>query len=193
MAEPGIRGGLRGAAADAPGHAPVRRLRRVSPGRCSSRSARGLGLDDPAAQAADLVAGIPAAGRRPVDRQPARLRRPPARRRPRPARRRWSSSTRAPCRPSGSTGRRSRHGRGAARHVPFLPWGLFLERWPEVSPALRDQSAGGGLSVWVTPLLAAGRRRGRAPPRAGAPGVVVDPRVLAVHAVVLLVGRAAGR
>ncbi len=36
---------------------------------------------------------------------------------------------------------------------PFLPWGLFVERWPEVSGALRDQSAGGGLSVWVTPLL----------------------------------------
>jgi hypothetical protein len=37
--------------------------------------------------------------------------------------------------------------------APFLPWGLFFERWPEVSQALRDQSAGGGLSVWVTPLL----------------------------------------
>ncbi len=37
--------------------------------------------------------------------------------------------------------------------LPLLPWGLFLERWPEVSAALRDQSAGGGLSVWVTPLL----------------------------------------
>jgi hypothetical protein len=37
--------------------------------------------------------------------------------------------------------------------VPFLPWGLFLERWPDVSQALRDQSAGGGLSVWATPLL----------------------------------------
>lgn len=37
--------------------------------------------------------------------------------------------------------------------LPFLPWGLFIERWPEVSRALNDQSAGGGLSVWVTPLL----------------------------------------
>jgi hypothetical protein len=37
--------------------------------------------------------------------------------------------------------------------LPFLPWGLFIERWPDVSRALNDQSAGGGLSVWVTPLL----------------------------------------
>jgi hypothetical protein len=37
--------------------------------------------------------------------------------------------------------------------VPFLPWAQFLDRWPEISQALRDQSAGGGLSVWVTPLL----------------------------------------
>jgi hypothetical protein len=37
--------------------------------------------------------------------------------------------------------------------LPFLPWGLFIERWPDVSRALEDQSAGGGLSVWVTPLL----------------------------------------
>ncbi len=37
--------------------------------------------------------------------------------------------------------------------LPFLPWGLFIERWPEVSRALNDQSAGGGLAVWVTPLL----------------------------------------
>ncbi|MDQ2966272.1 MAG: hypothetical protein M3R57_10535, partial [Chloroflexota bacterium] len=37
--------------------------------------------------------------------------------------------------------------------APFLPWGLFIERWPDVSRALSDQSAGGGLSVWVTPLL----------------------------------------
>ena len=36
---------------------------------------------------------------------------------------------------------------------PFLPWGPFLEQWPEISQALSDQSAGGGLSVWVTPLL----------------------------------------
>ena len=37
--------------------------------------------------------------------------------------------------------------------APFLPWQLFFERWGEVSAALRDQSAGGGFSVWVTPLL----------------------------------------
>ena len=37
--------------------------------------------------------------------------------------------------------------------LPFLPWGLFIERWPDVSRALNNQSAGGGLSVWVTPLL----------------------------------------
>lgn len=37
--------------------------------------------------------------------------------------------------------------------LPFLPWGLFIERWPDVSRALNDQSAGGGLSVWTTPLL----------------------------------------
>jgi hypothetical protein len=36
---------------------------------------------------------------------------------------------------------------------PFLPWGLFIERWPDVSQALNNQSAGGGFSVWVTPLL----------------------------------------
>jgi hypothetical protein len=36
---------------------------------------------------------------------------------------------------------------------PFLPWAQFIERWPDVSRALSDQSAGGGLSVWVTPLL----------------------------------------
>lgn len=40
-----------------------------------------------------------------------------------------------------------------ALSVPFLPWGLFFERWPEASRALNSQSAGGGLSVWVTPLL----------------------------------------
>jgi hypothetical protein len=37
--------------------------------------------------------------------------------------------------------------------TPFLPWQLFVERWGEVSQALRDQSAGGGFSVWVTPIL----------------------------------------
>lgn len=37
--------------------------------------------------------------------------------------------------------------------LPFLPWGLFIERWPDVSRALNNQSAGGGLSVWVTPFL----------------------------------------
>jgi hypothetical protein len=37
--------------------------------------------------------------------------------------------------------------------LPFLPWGLFIERWPDVNRALNNQSAGGGLSVWVTPLL----------------------------------------
>lgn len=37
--------------------------------------------------------------------------------------------------------------------APLLPWGTFLERWPDVSAALNRQSAGGGLSVWVTPLL----------------------------------------
>lgn len=37
--------------------------------------------------------------------------------------------------------------------LPILPWSLFLERWPDVSQALKDQSAGGGLSVWATPLL----------------------------------------
>jgi hypothetical protein len=37
--------------------------------------------------------------------------------------------------------------------VPFLPWALFIERLPDVSRALSVQSAGGGLSVWVTPLL----------------------------------------
>jgi hypothetical protein len=36
---------------------------------------------------------------------------------------------------------------------PLLPWGLFLERWPVVSQAFSDYTAGGGLSVWVTPLL----------------------------------------
>jgi hypothetical protein len=37
--------------------------------------------------------------------------------------------------------------------LPLLPWGMFIERWPDVSRALNNQSAGGGLSVWVTPLL----------------------------------------
>jgi hypothetical protein len=37
--------------------------------------------------------------------------------------------------------------------VPFLPWALFIERWPQVSAALASQSGGGGLSVLATPLL----------------------------------------
>ncbi len=37
--------------------------------------------------------------------------------------------------------------------APFLPWQLFAARWGEVNDALRVQSAGGGFSVWVTPLL----------------------------------------
>jgi hypothetical protein len=37
--------------------------------------------------------------------------------------------------------------------APFLPWALFIERWPQVSAALASQSGGGGLSVWATPLL----------------------------------------
>jgi len=37
--------------------------------------------------------------------------------------------------------------------IPFLPWGLFLERWPQVSAALASQSDGGGLSVLATPIL----------------------------------------
>ena len=37
--------------------------------------------------------------------------------------------------------------------VPFLPWALFVERWPQVSAALASQSGGGGLSVLATPLL----------------------------------------
>ena len=36
---------------------------------------------------------------------------------------------------------------------PFLPWPLFLERWPGVSAALASQSGGGGLSVLATPIL----------------------------------------
>jgi len=37
--------------------------------------------------------------------------------------------------------------------IPILPWGLFLQRWPEVSAALQAQSGGGGLSVLATPIL----------------------------------------
>jgi hypothetical protein len=37
--------------------------------------------------------------------------------------------------------------------APFLPWGQFIDRWPQVSAALASQSGGGGLSVWATPLL----------------------------------------
>ena len=37
--------------------------------------------------------------------------------------------------------------------VPFLPWGAFLERWPQVSAALASQSGGGGLSALATPVL----------------------------------------
>lgn len=37
--------------------------------------------------------------------------------------------------------------------APFLPWGLFFERWPQVSAALASQSGGGGLSALATPLL----------------------------------------
>jgi hypothetical protein len=37
--------------------------------------------------------------------------------------------------------------------APFLPWGLFIERWPQVSAALASQAAGRGYSVWGTPLL----------------------------------------
>lgn len=37
--------------------------------------------------------------------------------------------------------------------APFLPWALFIERWPQVSAALASQSGGGGLSVLATPLL----------------------------------------
>jgi hypothetical protein len=37
--------------------------------------------------------------------------------------------------------------------APFLPWGLFIARWPQVSAALASQAAGGGFSVWATPLL----------------------------------------
>jgi hypothetical protein len=37
--------------------------------------------------------------------------------------------------------------------IPFLPWGLFLERWPAVNAALASQSAGGGLSAMADPWL----------------------------------------
>ena len=37
--------------------------------------------------------------------------------------------------------------------APFLPWALFIERWPQVSAALASQSGGGGLSALATPLL----------------------------------------
>ncbi|HEY3165363.1 MAG TPA: hypothetical protein VGJ71_13435 [Candidatus Limnocylindrales bacterium] len=37
--------------------------------------------------------------------------------------------------------------------VPFLPWSLFLDRWPAVNDALASQSGGGGLSALATPLL----------------------------------------
>jgi len=37
--------------------------------------------------------------------------------------------------------------------APFLPWGQFIDRWPQVSAAHASQSGGGGLSVWATPLL----------------------------------------
>ena len=37
--------------------------------------------------------------------------------------------------------------------LPFLPWTLFFERWPDVSAALASQSGGGGLSVLATPIL----------------------------------------
>jgi hypothetical protein len=37
--------------------------------------------------------------------------------------------------------------------APFLPWALFIERWPQVSAALASQSGGGGLSALATPWL----------------------------------------
>ena len=37
--------------------------------------------------------------------------------------------------------------------APFLPWALFIERWPQVSAALASQSGSGGLSVLATPFL----------------------------------------
>jgi hypothetical protein len=37
--------------------------------------------------------------------------------------------------------------------VPILPWGLFIQRWPQVSSALASQADGRGFSVWGTPLL----------------------------------------
>ena len=36
--------------------------------------------------------------------------------------------------------------------APLLPWGQFLERWPEISRLLSEQSQG-GMSAWFFPIL----------------------------------------
>jgi hypothetical protein len=37
--------------------------------------------------------------------------------------------------------------------VPLLPWGQFINEYPQISDALRRQAGGAGLSVWATPVL----------------------------------------
>ncbi len=68
--------------------------------------------------------------------------------------------------------------------APFLPWTQFIDHWAEINAALASQSRG-GLSVTATLWLL---------PMALVAAALVDrARLLAVHAVVLLIARVARR